>query len=205
MRNSDTLFIPMETDYRLLEAARKMDQEALIQIFDLYASPLYKYALRMCRDPILADHIVGDVFARLLEQLAAGKGPTSHLRSYLYETAYHLIIDEARSSHHCAPLDVLTWSRPGVSSGPRAMEDKLMFELIVHAIQQELTDDQRHVILLRFLEEFSLRETAAILGKDVGLVKVIQSRAMAKLRDFFAKHEIRSAVTRPEVGKLYET
>src|ERR1041384_7571189 len=106
----------METDLILLEAARKMDHEALIQIFDLYASPLYKYALRLCRDPIVADHIVGDVFANLREQFPADKAPATHLRSYLYETAYHLIIDQSRSSQHSAPLDVLTWSRPEVHS-----------------------------------------------------------------------------------------
>jgi len=194
----------METDLLLVEAARKMDQEALVKIFDLYASPLYKYALRLCRDAILADNIVGDVFAKLLEQLAAGKGPTSHLRSYLYEIAYHLIIDEARSSSHSAPLDVLTWSRPEVHAASLGMEDQILFELVVPAIQHDLTDDQRHVIILRFLEEFSLRETAAILDKDIGLVKVIQSRAVAKLRNVFASHEIRSAVFLPESEKLYE-
>jgi RNA polymerase sigma-70 factor (ECF subfamily) len=194
----------MDTDLSLVEAARKMDQEALVKIFDLYASPLYKYALRLCGDPILADHIVGDVFAKLLEQFAAGKGPTSHLRPYLYETAYHLIIDESRSSYHNAPLDVLTWSRPEVDAASQAMEDQILFELIMHAIQHDLTDDQRHVIILRFLEEFSLRETAEILDKDVGLVKVIQSRAVAKLRNVFANHEIRSAVSLPRTRKLSE-
>jgi len=194
----------MESDQRLLEAAKKMDHEALIQIFDLYASPLYKYALRLCGDPIVADHIVGDVFAKLLEQFAAGKGQTSHLRPYLYETAYHLLIDEARSSQHYAPLDVLTGFRPEAYSGSLGMEDQVMFELIVHAIQHELTDDQRHVIILRILEEFSLRETAAILGKDIGLVKVIQSRAIAKLRNILAKDEILSAISLPQDEKLYE-
>ncbi len=195
----------METDLLLVEAARKMDQEALVKIFDLYASPLYKYALRLCRDPIVADNIVGDVFAKLLEQLAAGKGPTSHLRSYLYEVAYHLIIDEARSAYRYVPLDVLSWSWPQVHSVPLGMEEQMLFERIVHATQHDLTDDQRHVILLRFLEEFSLRETAAILGKSVGHVKMIQSRAVAKLRSVFAKHEIRSAMFLPASEKLYET
>jgi RNA polymerase sigma-70 factor (ECF subfamily) len=45
-----------------------------------------------------------------------------------------------------------------------------------------LTDDQRHVIILRFLEGFNLNETAAILGKQVGHIKVIQNRAITKLR-----------------------
>jgi len=45
----------METDRTLLNAARTMDQDALVKIFDLYSSPLYKYTLRLCGDPVTAD------------------------------------------------------------------------------------------------------------------------------------------------------
>ena len=62
------------------------------------------------------------------------------------------------------------------------------------AIQHDLTEDQRHVIILRFLEEFSLRETAATLGKEVGHVKVIQNRALAKLRKAVELNPFRTAV-----------
>ena len=86
----------MEADTTLLLAARRMDREALAQIFDLYVYALYKYAVNLCHDPWLADHIVGNVFAKLLDQLSCGKGPTTNLRSYLFESTYHLIIDEAR-------------------------------------------------------------------------------------------------------------
>jgi len=79
-----------------------------------------------------------------------------------------------------------------------------IFELIVHAIPPDLADDQRHVIPLHFLEEFSLCETAAISGKDISLVKVIQSRAIAMLRNVFTRHEIQSAVSLPDDEKLYE-
>jgi RNA polymerase sigma-70 factor (ECF subfamily) len=57
-----------------------------------------------------------------------------------------------------------------------------MLEQVVHAIRNDLTNDQRHVIILRFMEEFSLRETAAIIGKTVDHVKVIQNRAIAAIR-----------------------
>jgi DNA-directed RNA polymerase specialized sigma24 family protein len=50
---------------------------------------------------------------------------------------------------------------------------------------------------LRFLEEFNLRETAAILGKDVSHIKVIQSRALAKLRKDLEHGELRIAVSFP--------
>ena len=75
-----------------------MNKDALVKVFDLYASSLFNYALRLCGDAVLADHIVGDVFVKLLEQLNAGNGPRSNLRAYLYEMTYHRIIDEARSA-----------------------------------------------------------------------------------------------------------
>jgi RNA polymerase sigma-70 factor (ECF subfamily) len=192
----------MESDLSLLNAAKRLDRDALVKIFDLYASPLYRYALRLCGDPSTADHIVGDVFAKLLDQLASGKGPSSNLRSYLYETAYHNLIDEVRSSRRRVPLDALTSLRSNGHSRLAEVEDPIQLEMIQEAIQHDLTDDQRHVIVLRFLEEFSLRETAAILGKDINHVKVIQSRALAKLRQVLESKDFLIAISLPRTKEL---
>lgn len=186
----------MEMDPTLLDAARRMEEEALVKVFDLYSPPLYHFALRMCGDPILADHIVGDVFTRLLEQLSAGNGPNTNLRSYLYETAYHLIIDERRLSQRQAPLDV-AMSVQG--DAQLSLEEKLLLRQISHAIQNDLTDDQRHVVVLRFMEGFSLRETASILGKKTGHVKVIQNRALKKLRQAVEEKGIRKLALSPRL------
>jgi len=166
----------------LLEAARSMNQDALMKIFDLYSSPLFRYALSLCNDPLEADQIVGDVFAKLLEQLSAGNGPSTNLRSYLYETTYHLVIDKARFSRREAPLEVVDLVRRDGSLTSASLEDRILFEAVILAIKNQLTEDQRHVIILRFLEGFSLRETATIIGKEVTNVKVIQNRGVAKLR-----------------------
>ena len=45
-----------------------------------------------------------------------------------------------------------------------------------------LTDDQRQVILLKFMEEMSNEETAQVMGKSVGAVKALQHRALAALQ-----------------------
>ncbi|HLO31794.1 MAG TPA: sigma-70 family RNA polymerase sigma factor [Anaerolineales bacterium] len=172
----------MEADFPLLNAARSMDKQALMEIFDLYSSALYNYALRLCNDPLKADQIVGDVFAKLLEQWSVGNGPSTNLRSYLYETTYHLIIDEARHSHREAPLEVIDFLRYDGHSILLNLENRILFDAVIKAIKNDLTEDQRHVIILRFLEGFSLRETASIIGKEVYNVKVIQNRGVAKLR-----------------------
>jgi len=191
----------METDIDLLNAARKMNTEALVRIFDLYSSALYQYALRLCGDPVLADHIVGDVFVKLLDQLSAGNGPRANLRSYLYETAYHRMVDETRYLKRRAPLEAVL-HRQDSHSALVSLEDQLMFQDILHTLQHELTSDQRHVIVLRFLEEFSLRETAAILGKTVDHVKVLQSRALAKLRRSMEHKEFRRSLSSQRIQNI---
>ncbi len=181
----------MEVDTILLNDARMMNEDALVQIFDLYSSQLYRYALHLCGDPLIADNAVGDVFAKLLDQLSSGKGPRSNLRAYLYQATYHLVVDEARHLRHSLPLDV-AYSIPEDSFSKSVnLENQTLLEMILHAIQNDLSADQRHVIILRFWEEFSLLDTAAILGKPVEHVKVIQTRAIARLRKILTYQEIR--------------
>ena len=170
------------SDSHLLEAARKMNKDALVKIFDRYSSALYNYAYRLSNDALIADYVVGDVFAKLLDQFSAGNGPSTNLRSYLYEMAYHLIVDEARYSNRAAPLEVVELANYDGYSSAISMENQILLKTIMLAILNHLTKDQRHVIILRFLEGFSLIETASIIGKEVTHVKVIQSRSIASLR-----------------------
>jgi RNA polymerase sigma-70 factor, ECF subfamily len=172
----------MEADVELLDAARTLNKDALAKIFDLYSSPLYGYALRLCEDPVIADHVIGDVFAKLLEQFSSGHGPRTNLRSYLYEAAYHQILDEQHFSRRRIPLETTELLRQDRRAAYMSLEDPLLFKQILDAIRKNITKDQRHVIILRFLEGFSLLETAAIMGKKVSNIKVIQNRAIAALR-----------------------
>ena len=166
----------------LLEAARRREPEAVGQIFDLYAPALFRYAVHLCEDPAEADQIVGDVFAQLLEQLAAGRGPRSNLRSYLYQITYHVLVDHVRYSSHVSSMDAATNLTDIKSSVAGQIEDSELLKELKSAIEDGLTEEQQHVIMLRFIEEFSLQETADIMGKSVNAVSVLQNRGIAKLR-----------------------
>jgi RNA polymerase sigma-70 factor (ECF subfamily) len=117
-----------------------------------------------------------------LEQFAAGKGPHSNLRSYLYQTAYHLVVDGARENQHFAPLEAAIESTGKLTTISTQVEERVLLEALVSTANNRLTRLQRHVIILRLLEGFSLRETADIVGKNMNYVKVIQNRGIAKLR-----------------------
>ncbi len=171
----------MIDDATLLESAKNFKPDALGALFDAYAPLIYKYALRLCHDPDEADDIVGDVFSQLTTQLAAGKGPKQNLRSYLYQMAYHRVIDYSRKDRHF--VDIETTPLPDSEFSVQEEHEKQAIQAsLLKAINTELTGDQKHVILLRFIEDFSIQETADIIGKDVNNVKVIQNRAIGKLR-----------------------
>ena len=166
----------------LLKAAKLLDQVALSQIFDQYAPLLYSYVLRLCRDPELADQIVGDVFSKLLDKLSDGKGPQSNLRSYLYQIAYHLFIDQTRYNKNITPIEIVEYMRGEENTLQDEIENRALLDTVLLAINNELTTDQRHVIILRFLEGLDLKETSKVIGKSVNNVKVLQSRGIDKLR-----------------------
>ena len=166
----------------LLEAARRREADAIAQIFDLYAPALFRYAVRLCESPAEADQIVGDVFAQLLEQIAVGMGPRSNLRSYLYQMTYHVLVDHVRYSSHVSPIEEAMNLTDGKTSVPGQIEDLELLRELKSAIEDSLTEEQKHVITIRFVEGFSLQETASIMRKSVNAVSVLQNRAIAKLR-----------------------
>jgi RNA polymerase sigma factor (sigma-70 family) len=55
-------------------------------------------------------------------------------------------------------------------------------EALIQAMNTAINEDQRHVLVLRFVEGFNVEETARITGKSIANVKVIQSRGVDKLR-----------------------
>jgi RNA polymerase sigma-70 factor (ECF subfamily) len=184
----------MDTDAELIDAARRKDVQALARIFDLYSTALYRYVFRMCKSQTMADAIVGDVFAKLVEHLEAGKGPKTNLRSYLFETAYHIFVDELRYARHRVPLEAADDFHSDGFSTCLAVERHLLEQAIQRAIQEDLTEDQRLILVLRFMEGCNLQETAAITGKSVLNVKVTQHRAIAILRKVFTTREAKSMV-----------
>ena len=81
----------MQNERQLLKAARKLDEEALLAIFDHYSPKVYVRTLNMCHDPVQADEIVSKVFERFLDELANGKGPNQDLETYLYRSSDRLV------------------------------------------------------------------------------------------------------------------
>jgi RNA polymerase sigma-70 factor (ECF subfamily) len=166
---------PLNTEINFL------DSETISKLFDLYANPIFKYSLRICGDSILADQIVGDVFSQLIEKYSQGKGPKTNIRAYLYQIAYHRIVDHFRENRRIASLDNME-IKAEEQSVPANVEYRDFLMALDIAMKVKLSKVQQQVIVLRFQEGFSLEETARIIGKNSNSVKALQNRAMEKLQ-----------------------
>jgi DNA-directed RNA polymerase specialized sigma subunit len=62
-------------------------------------------------------------------------------------------------------------------------EEIMLLEKLSTTIERELTNEQRNVLVLRFQDEFGLKETAEIAAKNVNAVNALQNRGINKLRE----------------------
>jgi RNA polymerase sigma-70 factor (ECF subfamily) len=168
-------------DQDLLQRARAFDHIALAAIYDAYHPPLYRYIAQRVADPEQARDLAADLFNRLLQALQNGRGPTAHLRAWLYRAAHNLVVDHYRRQQHRRHLP-LSDSLPAAGTDPAAQAADRMQAARVRAALQQLTPDQQQVIALKFLAGMSNEETAIILQKPVGAVKSLQHRALAALQ-----------------------
>lgn len=173
----------------LLSRAQQFEPEALTEIYDCHSPGIYRYALRLLGNTDLAEECVAETFSRFLLTLRNGKGPKQHLQAYLYRIAHNWVTDQYRRAPPTLPLE---------SSLPA--DDALSpHQILVQHAEQErvrwalsrLTPEQRQVMVLKFLEEWTNEQVALALGKPIGAVKSLQHRAIATLRRMLISEEER--------------
>ncbi len=162
----------------LLQRARQANEQALGEIYDAYSPRLYGYAYRLSGDDAFAKDVVAETFYRFLVTLRDGGGPREYLVSYLYRVAYHLIVDNSRRQPHADLFLDETFIAADADPGGRSDER----EAQAREALWKLTSEQRQVIILKYFEGFNNEEVAAALGKPIGSIKSLQSRALAALR-----------------------
>ncbi len=166
-------------EHELLSKARCFDPEALGWIHDQYYGQIFRYALFRTSSRETAEDIAGEVMTRLLEAFRAGTGPTTTLAGWLFTIAARIVNDHYRRSYR----------RPTVELDENWADHDTPHSLTVAALQQEelrqalseLTEEQQHVIALRFGQDVPIEQVARMMGKTEGAVKQLQARAVAAL------------------------
>ena len=169
-------------DIVLLERAREYDAQALAEIYDRYAESIYRYAYRYVGDANLAEDLTSEVFLKLLEVLGTRRAPRKQLQGWLYRVARNLAVDWFRKQAKGVPLSLNEELTPDGDGSPITRLEQLQLRQDLREAISELTPDQQQVIVLRFGEGRKIREVGRLMGKSEGSIKVLQYRAMKRLR-----------------------
>ena len=177
-------------------AAQNITAEEFDTIVRRHQRRVHRVLLMMLRDPDEADNLTQECFLRAYQSFSSFRGESS-LETWLLRIAANLAHDHARNRK------VSFWKRllgldgeaddalaEQVPSGAASPEQILLAREDVRAVWEvanQLSQQQRAVFMLRFVEEMELHEIAAVLGLQVGSVKTHLFRAVqtvrTKLRD----------------------
>jgi RNA polymerase sigma-70 factor (ECF subfamily) len=169
----------------LVERAIARDREAFGALYDLYFERIYRYALLKVGEPAEAEDLAATVFLNAWRGIGhfAPRGPRS-FGAWLFRLAHNALVDRYRHLREAATLDEVDERDlpTDARDDPAAVLDWRLTVEELRAALATLTDEQREVVLLRFVGELSAREVGEHMGKQEGTVRGLQFRAIEALR-----------------------
>lgn len=155
--------------------------DVITDLFEAQSDALYRYARHVTGSGHEAEDIVQSVFLRAVRAWPSFAGRSSP-ETWLWSIARHALKDWARKRarddrHREASLAADAAS--GTDPEPTEWERLL----------QGLPLRERHVVILRIVEDLSTSDAARRLGMSEGHVRVVLNKAMARLRDRFRQRE----------------
>ena len=171
-------------ELELVARAQAGDVDAIGALYDRHQHSIFKYLWLRLGDRQAAEDLTGDVFLRMLDALPNYRPTGLPFRAWLYRIAHNRLVDHYRgqAGRTQVSLEAVTLHADG-DDPASATDHNLLVEQLARALSS-LDDNQRDVIVLRFVNGLSLRETAIALDKTEAAVKSMQHRSLAALRAF---------------------
>ena len=170
----------------LVNKAKDGDADAFGRLYDMHVDRVYQHVYYRVGNIADAEDLTQQVFLKAWQAIGRYKKTASPFLSWLIRISHNLVIDFYRSNKARTYLDFdIVASEP--ESGPEHLAETHFDQQQVRRAILELPDDQQQVVLMRFIEDLSYPEIAASLGKSEGAVRVIQHRALVRLRKILEK------------------
>ncbi|MFN2107274.1 MAG: sigma-70 family RNA polymerase sigma factor [Candidatus Promineifilaceae bacterium] len=170
----------MEEENDLLKRAQALDEEALAEIHDRYYQGVYRYFSFRMPDPQTAEDLTSEVFLRFLKAIRDKHAPPNTIQGWLFGAARNVAREYYRHSKKTELVPLTDHIPAGGNSPEQTLSKRLDIQALAAAVAQ-LTDDQKHVLALRFGYGMPIREVAGLINKSEAAVKMLQARAIMAL------------------------
>jgi RNA polymerase sigma-70 factor (ECF subfamily) len=173
----------------LIRRAQEFDQEALGWLYELFYPKLYNYAYLQLGDVHQAEDLASEVLLRVLESLKGYRFRGVPLAAWVFRIARNCLIDLNRRRQR-RPQVSLYEGIPDSQDSPQAVAERSAAQDEVRLALTKLTEEQRQVIILKFVENMDNASVARVLGRSQGAVKSLQHRALVSLRKIISSQEV---------------
>jgi RNA polymerase sigma-70 factor (ECF subfamily) len=174
---------PLDPAAETIAAAQAGDPEAFAALYRRTVDQVYRYVYWRCgADRALAEDLTQETYYRALRRLDTYRPqPGAGFVGWLVSIAHNLTVDHHRSAAARREAPTAAVADGAVTS---AAEEALEQEDTVRAVRQgllALKTAHREVLVLRFVHDLPLADTAAVMGRPVSAIKMLQHRALLSL------------------------
>jgi RNA polymerase sigma-70 factor (ECF subfamily) len=170
---------------RTVRRAASGDEEAAGTLFDSYYPRVFRYALGKLARPDDAEDVAAETFARVLRDLDRFKWKGGGFEAWLFRIASNLVVDHVRAAQRERADEAATEVLERTTPERAVLASETQAE-IGRAVAR-LGDDQREVVLLRFVAGLDTLETGKVMGRNANAVRQLQHRALENLRQMMSE------------------
>lgn len=159
------------------------------QLYKKYHQDLFQFIFYMTRDRTLTEDLVQDVYIRIIRSYQSFRGESSE-KTWLFSIARNVTFDYFRSQKRKRKTisQFFDWDKKGdyIPDHMPLPEDIAVVNDEMRQIYESLdqcTVDQRSVLILRFIQSMSIKETSDILGFSISKVKTTQHRGLKAIKE----------------------
>lgn len=166
----------------LVDRAQAGDRDALEELYLEHFDRIYSYLHMTVGNRHDAEDLTTQTFLRMLESIGRFRWGTAPFSAWLFRIAHNLAMDHFRSRRRWQPEEEVPEPEGLVESSAEEEALKLLAGQSMFDLIESLSDEQRQVLILKFVFDFSNVEAATVLDKTEGAIKSLQHRALASLQ-----------------------
>lgn len=166
---------------------KNKSEKQFLEAFDKYSDDIFRYCYYRVFDRDRAKDLAQETYCRTWKYIIDGH-KVENIRAFLYKTAKNMIIDDSRKKKSVS-LDQMTERgfAPSITQ-PEKSEEYFMGQEILKIVQS-LDEKYRDVIIMRYINDLSIKEISLILGETENNIYVRVSRGFTKVKEIFLKDQ----------------
>jgi RNA polymerase sigma-70 factor (ECF subfamily) len=174
----------LDKDHELIKQAQQGDQNAFGDLYETHAPSIFRYLYVHLANSMDAEDLTCEVFLKAWQSLPRYTDRGVPFLAFLFRIARNALVDHYRQNNRQEQKnidDMDGYKAEGVTEPIELVGNRLEHQRMLRVLSK-LRSDYQSVLTLRFISGLSPEETAQVMERSVGAIRVLQHRALSVLR-----------------------